>query len=128
MPHSSTASNTLALSQKSSETFVLGEKTIIFTNCKESDPGLSPALGFVSQSPDQCCQHTPPCLTGTSCGTRVQRLSPPSTTTRHGTFPSSNILLLCSNLRNLTQNFFTGEEIYQTTGESSEFTAQRSLW
>lgn len=41
--------------------------------------------------------------------------------------PGSNILLLCSKLRNLTQNFFIGE-IYQTTGESSAFTAQRSLW
>lgn len=39
-----------------------------------------------------------PAWQGTSCGTRVQRLSPSSTTTKHGTFPGSNILLLCSNL------------------------------
>lgn len=58
MPPSSTASSALAISQETSEIFVLGEKTVIFTNCKESDPGRSPALGFVSRSPDQCCQHT----------------------------------------------------------------------
>lgn len=46
MSLSSTASNALALSQETSDNFVYGGKSVTFNNCRESAPGLSPALGL----------------------------------------------------------------------------------
>jgi len=128
MSHISTVNNALALSQETSDDFVHGEKIVVFNNCRESAPGLFPALGFCFMKHVGWCYSVhftaksflcrPAGYQSLSAGHLMWYWSTNSfpsdlsTTTWHRLSPDSKASSWCSNLRSLTQSFFIGKESY----------------